>query len=150
MSTAILQKENTQIEELRESKKAFIPQLRFKGFEGEWERKSLSELSNKITDGTHDTPKPTTSGVPFLTAIHVKDGFVDYLNCYYLEQEVHNSIYKRCNTEKDDLLIVNIGAGTATCAINTADYEFSLKNVALVKPNKEILNGNVCQYVTSD
>ena len=121
--------------------KVNVPQLRFSGFDGEWEFKTLSEVSSKITDGTHDTPKPIKKGIPFLTAIHIKDGFVDYNNCYYLDEEVHNSIYKRCNPEKDDLLIVNIGAGTATCAINTVDYEFSLKNVALVKPHKALVNG---------
>ena len=103
--------------------------------------KKLGEIADKITDGTHDTPKPVEEGIPFLTAIHIKDGFVDYKNCYYLEQEVHNIIYKRCNPEKNDLLIVNIGAGTATCALNIVDYEFSLKNVALVKPNKNIIDG---------
>jgi type I restriction enzyme S subunit len=117
------------------------PQLRFPEFGANWETKPLIEVSNKITDGTHDTPKPIKEGIPFLTAIHLKDGFVDYNNCYYLDQEVHNSIYKRCNPEKGDLLMVNIGAGTATCAINSVDYEFSLKNVALVKPNKKIIDG---------
>jgi type I restriction enzyme S subunit len=117
------------------------PKLRFPEFKGEWERKKLGEVAEKITDGTHDTPKPILIGVPFLTAIHIKDGYIDYNNCYYLEQEVHNSIYKRCNPEKDDLLIVNIGAGTATCALNTVDYEFSLKNVALVKPNRALIDG---------
>ncbi len=118
-----------------------IPNLRFPEFNGDWEKKMMSEVAEKITDGTHDTPKPIEKGIPFLTAIHVKDGFIDYDSCYYLNQEVHNSIYKRCNPEKDDLLIVNIGAGTATCAINTVDYEFSLKNVALIKPDKKIIHG---------
>lgn len=115
--------------------------MRFPEFEGEWEMKKLGEVADKITDGTHDTPKPVEKGIPFLTAIHIKDGFIDYENCYYLEQEVHNNIYKRCNPEKDDLLIVNIGAGTASCALNIVDYEFSLKNVALIKPNKSIIDG---------
>ena len=35
------------------------------------------------------------------------------------------------------MLVVNIGAGTATCASVTVDYEFSLKNVALIKPNRK-------------
>lgn len=142
MSTANLNIEITQTAaELSEAKRTLFPQLRFQEFDEEWKLKTLSEVANKITDGTHDTPKPTKEGVPFLTAIHIKDGFIDYNNCYYLDQVVHNSIYKRCNPEKDDLLIVNIGAGTATCAINSVDYEFSLKNVALVKPNKELING---------
>lgn len=124
-----------------------VPPLRFPGFEEEWETKKLGEIADKITDGTHNTPKPIEEGVPFLTAIHIKDGFIDYENCYYLEQEVHNNIYKRCNAEKGDLLIVNIGAGTATCALNIVDYEFSLKNVALVKPNKSIIDGRFLAQV---
>ncbi|MEC4034310.1 restriction endonuclease subunit S [Myroides odoratimimus] len=115
--------------------------MRFPGFDGEWEQKKLGEIADKITDGTHDTPKPIEVGVPFLTAIHIKNGFIDYENCYYLEQEVHNHIYKRCNPEKGDLLIVNIGAGTGNCALNTVNYEFSLKNVALVKVSKNIIDG---------
>jgi type I restriction enzyme S subunit len=118
-----------------------FPNLRFPGFEEEWEVKKLENIAKKITDGTHDTPKPIEKGIPFLTAIHIKDGFVDYNNCYYLDKEVHNKIFKRCNPEKNDLLIVNIGAGTATCALNIVDYEFSLKNVALVKPDTNIIDG---------
>jgi type I restriction enzyme, S subunit len=124
-----------------------IPKLRFPEFSDGWKVSRLGEVAEKITDGTHDTPKPVEKGIPFLTAIHIKDGFVDYENCYYLREEVHNSIYKRCNPEKDDLLIVNIGAGTATCALNTVDYEFSLKNVALVKPNKKIIDGKFLSQV---
>lgn len=116
--------------------------MRFKEFEREWTQKQLLEVSTKITDGTHDTPKPITEGIPYLTAIHIKDGSIDYENCYFLPKEIHGAIYKRCNPEKDDLLIVNIGAGTANCAINTVDYEFSLKNVALVKPNKTAIDPN--------
>lgn len=123
------------------SKQMNIPQLRFPEFKGIWQKKALLEVAEKITDGTHDTPKPVENGIPYLTAIHIKDGFVDYENCYFVTKEVHNVIYKRCNPEKDDLLIVNIGAGTATCALNTVDYEFSMKNVALVKPNKNIISG---------
>lgn len=112
-----------------------VPTLRFPSFKGDWNKSIIKNIANKITDGTHDTPKPTKSGIPFLTAIHVRDGFIDFENCYYLPEDVHNKIYARCNPEKDDLLMVNIGAGVATSAKVNVDYEFSLKNVALIKPN---------------
>ena len=113
-----------------------VPVLRFSSFDKEWETVTISKIADKITDGTHDTPKPVDKGVPFLTAIHVKDGFVDYDNCYYLPKEEHIKIYSRCNPEYGDLLMVNIGAGTATSAMVEVDYEFSMKNVALVKPDR--------------
>ncbi len=112
----------------------------------DWDVKPLAECCSKITDGTHDTPKQVKTGVPFLTAIHVKENNIDFKGCYYLPEEVHRIIYNRCNPQKDDVLMVNIGAGVATTALVNVDYEFSLKNVALLKPDNEILIGAFLNY----
>ena len=37
----------------------------------DWDVYELGSCCSKITDGTHDTPKPVRTGIPFLTAIHV-------------------------------------------------------------------------------
>ncbi|HFQ5220620.1 TPA: restriction endonuclease subunit S [Vibrio vulnificus] len=105
----------------------------------DWDIKSAEEVCIKVTDGTHDTPKPTTDGVPYITAIHVKGGYIDFESSLFLPENVHSAIYKRCNPERGDLLVVNIGAGVAECGFVDVDFEFSLKNVALLKPNKERL-----------
>lgn len=107
-----------------------------------WNEYRMIDVCSKITDGTHDTPKLTATGVPYITAVHVKIGKIDFENCHYLPEYEHRRIYKRCNPEKDDLLIVNIGAGTATCARVKVDFEFSMKNVALLKPKQEIIKGS--------
>lgn len=119
------------------AKKKLMPELRFEEFDGEWVRYTIKDVSDKVTDGTHDTPQKSLQGVPYLTAVHVRDGFLDFDNCCFLSEVEHKKIFSRCNPEKGDLLIVNIGAGTATAALVNVDFEFSLKNVALVKPNKE-------------
>jgi type I restriction enzyme, S subunit len=111
-----------------------------------WDIIELKKACNKITDGTHDTPTPTQDGVPFLTAIHVKEDLIDFDNCYFLPNEIHNEIYRRCNPEKDDVLMVNIGAGVGTTALVTVDYQFSLKNVALLKPNTKMLIGSYLNF----
>ena len=100
----------------------------------EWDVRSLVELCSKITDGTHDTPTPVRTGRPFLTAIHIKENLIDYGNCLYLTEDVHRTIFARCNPQRGDVLMVNIGAGVATTAFVDVDFEFSLKNVALLKP----------------
>lgn len=105
-----------------------------------WNVMDMRDVALKITDGTHDTPKTVNDGIPFITAIHVKDGYIDYKNCYYVTKEDHKKIYSRCNPQNGDLAIVNIGAGTASAAMINIDYEFSMKNVALIKPNRSILN----------
>lgn len=107
----------------------------------EWIVLVLRDCCVKITDGTHDTPQPVAAGIPFLTAIHVKENHIDFEKPLYLPQIVHDAIYRRCNPERNDVLMVNIGAGVATTALITVDFEFSLKNVALLKPNKAVLSG---------
>ncbi|MBK0075565.1 restriction endonuclease subunit S [Bacillus sp. S56] len=119
-----------QAQENKEFKQTRIGKIPF-----EWDIKKIEDIALKVTDGTHDTPKPTETGVPYITAIHVKDGYINFDKCYFVSEEVHENIYKRCNPEKNDLLIVNIGAGTATPARVKVDYEFSMKNVALIKPD---------------
>ncbi len=107
----------------------------------DWDVENISSIASKVTDGTHDTPRPVKEGVPFFTAIHIKENSIDYGSCYYLPQKIHDEIYKRCNPELGDVLMVNIGAGTATTALVTVNYPFSLKNVALIKPNDQKLDG---------
>jgi len=111
-----------------------------------WEVATLRDCCKKITDGTHDTPRPVNQGIPFLTAIHVKDNQIAYEECLYVTKADHEIIFKRCNPEKGDVLMVNIGAGVATTALVEVDYEFSLKNVALLKPNVGRVTGAYLNY----
>ena len=112
----------------------------------EWEALQLRDCCKKITDGTHDTPSPVSAGVPYLTAIHVKDSGIAFGDCLYLSQEDHEAIYRRCNPQMGDVLMVNIGAGVATTALVDVGFEFSLKNVALLKPDFTRLSGEYLNH----
>ena len=100
----------------------------------------LSEACKLITDGTHDTPTYVDEGVPLLTAKNVFFDRIDKTNVRFISQEDHEEICKRCPAEKGDVLFINIGATTGTVKKIDIDLEFSLKNVALLKPNLELLN----------
>jgi predicted GIY-YIG superfamily endonuclease len=106
-----------------------------------WVVVPLGKACSKVTDGTHNTPKPTPSGIPYITAKHIRERRIDFANSLFLAQADHDEIFARCNPQRGDVLIVNIGAGTATPAMVRVDFEFSLKNVALLKPIKGLLLG---------
>ena len=103
--------------------------------------RKLEEVCTKITDGTHDTPERLTEGIKFITGKHIRPFSIDYNNSDYVTIKVHTEIYKRCNPEYGDILYTNIGVNYATAAMNTVNYEFSMKNVALLKYNRTILSG---------
>jgi type I restriction enzyme S subunit len=111
-----------------------------------WEVKTLEDVCFKITDGTHDTPERLTEGVKFITGKHIRPYFIDYENSDYVTAEIHAEIYRRCNPEFGDVLYTNIGVNYATAAMNTVHYEFSMKNVALLKYNRESLTGRFLEY----
>ena len=130
---------------MMEEKKGF-KRTELGSFPIDWSIKDLGSCTSKITDGTHDTPKKIKEGIPYITAIHVKQNNIDFDSCYYLPEEVHRQIFNRCNPSKGDVLMVNIGAGVGTTAVVNVHFEFSLKNVALIKPEHAKLSGEYLNY----
>ena len=107
----------------------------------DWESKKLKEICNKITDGTHDTPKRVKDGYLLITGKNIRSSGIIFDEIEYVSSNDHKTIYARCNPEYGDVLYTNIGVNFCTACFNNLNYEFSMKNVALLKPNKAILNG---------
>jgi type I restriction enzyme S subunit len=118
--------------------------------EKDWLVKTMNEICTKVTDGTHDTPERLIKGIPFITGKHIRPGIIDYTNCDFVSEKVHEEIYKRCNPEIGDVLYTNIGVNYGTAAINTVTYPFSMKNVALLKTKKDIILGEYLQFLLND
>ena len=100
----------------------------------------LSDVCAMVTDGTHDSPKLQTEGVPFIKGKHIKSGQIDFENCDYITDEEHQKCIKRVKPQIDDVLMANIGASIGDCARVVDDLEFSIKNVALLRPAKDKLD----------
>ena len=98
--------------------------------------KDLSELSLKISDGTHFTPNYIENGGKFLSALNVSDNYFDLEAGFkYISQEEHKSLYSRCNPESGDVLLRKVGVGLRkACVVPQNIEEFSIfVSVALIK-----------------
>lgn len=104
-----------------------------------WVWLKLSETALKITDGAHNTPKTLEQGFPYITAKNLTGGILDFTDRKFITEKEHRELYRKCKPAIGDLLIVNIGAGTGNSATVTVDFEFSFKNIAIIK-RPEILN----------
>jgi type I restriction enzyme, S subunit len=98
---------------------------------------ALSEICSLVTDGTHDSPKLRDEGVPFIKGKHINTGRVDFDSCDFISPDDHEKCIKRVKPQRDDILMANIGASIGDCARVLNDREFSIKNVALLRPNSE-------------
>ena len=101
----------------------------------------LNDVCTKITDGTHDTPPRYDSGYLLITGKNIRSSGIIFNDIEFVSEEDHKIIYSRCNPEYGDVLYTYIGVNYGTACYNNLDYEFSMKNVALLKPNHRIVNG---------
>ena len=104
-------------------------------------KEELGNVCTKITDGTHDTPERYSEGFLLITGKNIRAFGIIYDDVEYVSEEDHKVIYARCNPEYEDVLYTNIGVNCGTACLNDLQYEFSMKNVALLKPDRSRING---------
>lgn len=101
-----------------------------------WKWVEVSDISKKITDGEHSTPKRTTSfeGYYLLSARNVHDGSIQLDNVDYVGNEEYMRISKRCNPAKGDILISCSGS-IGRCAVVEDDNKYVMvRSAAMVSP----------------
>lgn len=111
-----------------------------------WEVKTLNHLCDKITDGTHDTPQRLRQGIKYITGKNIRPFYIDLSDLDFVTEQVHREIYKRCNPEYGDILYTNIGVNLGTAVMNYLKEEFSMKNVALLKLKKQVVESRYIEH----
>jgi type I restriction enzyme S subunit len=103
----------------------------------------LDSICIKITDGEHGTVDRINEGRLYLMARNIRDNFIDLSEVSFISEENHQKIFKRCNAEEGDILLVCVGATIGRMCIMPQMEEFSLaRSVALLKPNKELVSSH--------
>lgn len=110
-------------------------------FENEkYPKKTLSELTDKITDGSHNPPTGIVEnqGYMMLSSQNIINNSINYDNVRYLKKEDFEKENRRTDLQKGDVLLTIVGTVGRT-AIMTEESNIVLqRSVAVIKPNKEI------------
>ncbi len=94
----------------------------------------LDELTSLITDGDHNPPKRTPTGVPHVLVQNVSEGGIDLTNCTYIAEGDFGRTRKRYTPVKNDILIVCVGATIGRAAVVGDFTEFSTdRSLAVVR-----------------
>ena len=96
-----------------------------------------------VRDGTHDTPKYVTEGIPLVTSKNLNNGSIDFSNVKYISQADHDAISLRSKVDDNDILFAMIGS-IGNPVHYHGEANFSIKNMALFK---NIPNGMLMDYV---
>lgn len=116
-----------------------VPELRFDGFDGEWDSNYLKKLAS-IYDGTHQTPNYTKSGVKFLSVENIKD----LKATKYISEKDFEKDFK-VFPEFNDILMTRIGSVGITNIIKSNEKFAYYVTLALIKP-KELIFPEFLNY----
>ena len=109
----------------------------------DFEMKKLDEVCEKITDGTHKTPKYTSDGIPFLRVTDITESNTSKK---FISKKEHEELIKRCNPKKGDILYTKNGTIGVAKTIDW-NYEFSIfVSLCLIKPKIEIINNIYLEF----
>ena len=114
-----------------------------------WEVKKLKDVCDKITDGTHQTPKYFDDGVIFLSSKNVTSGKIDWNNIKYIDEAQHIEMHKRVAPRVGDILLAKNGT-TGVAALVDRDIVFDIYvSLAHIRSLGEILPEYMLHFINS-
>jgi type I restriction enzyme, S subunit len=116
-----------------------------------WKVGRLEDLTIKIQDGTHFSPKSTMGPYRYITSKNIRPGRIDLKDCGWISEQEHIAIYKRCDVQYNDVLLTKDGVNTGNATLNTLRQPFSmLSSVALIRTDDiKLYSPYLLQYFLS-
>ena len=113
-----------------------------------WEEKTLKELTNKISDGSHNPPTGLSySEYRMLSSKNVRNDNFSFDNPRYLSEDDFQKENKRTQLEKGDVLLTIVGAGLGDCCVyNFDDVIVFQRSVSVLKPNYDKITSRFLMY----
>ena len=168
LSTVDSQIDDTEklIEKSKELKKGLMQKLLTKGIGhsefkktgvGEipvsWEVKKLSELTNKLTDGSHSSPIPVDdSNYKICTVANMRKNTLDISSATNISKEDYEKLINNgCYAENGDVLLSKDGTIGKTILYSQENEKIVLlSSIAILKPMKEKLRGEYLNQYLQD
>ncbi|UCH93675.1 MAG: restriction endonuclease subunit S [Candidatus Aminicenantes bacterium] len=113
-----------------------------------WDLIPSNKFCERVTDGTHDTPKPKSEGMYLLTSKNIKNGNIVYETAYKISIDDYNSINKRSRVDQWDVLFSMIGT-VGEVAIVKDKPKFAIKNIGLFKCGNKTKGRWLYYFLTS-
>lgn len=117
----------------------------------DWKVSRIEDVSEKVQDGTHFSPKSNSGPRRYLTSKNIRLGYLNLTDCGWISENEHRGIFRRCDVRKNDVLLTKDGANTGNTAINILDDDFSLlSSVAFIRGKEgQLISEYLLNYLLS-
>lgn len=104
------------------------------------EKKTMDDICKIITDGTHQPPKLTSTGIPFLFVSNIVTNEIHYDAEKFISEETYAELIKRTSIAIGDILLSTVGS-YGHPAVVKSDKPFCFqRHIAYLKPNADMVN----------
>ncbi len=104
------------------------------------EFQTLENICSIITDGTHQPPKFTTTGIPFLFVSNIAGNKITYKTEKFISEKTYEELYKRTPIEIGDVLLSTVGSYGHPAIVETDNKFLFQRHIAYLKPKKDFIN----------
>ncbi len=112
-----------------------------------WTWVDAEQVCWKITDGEHNKPITASTGIPLLSAKNIRDGYLDFSDTEFVDEDIAERCWKRAKPEVGDILIVSVGATIGRLTLLKKQEKFCFqRSVGLFKPIKEVIDSEYFYY----
>jgi len=103
---------------------------------------SAEELSEWVTDGTHQPPPFTDKGVPFLVISNMVNGLIEWNSVQkWVTPEVYEMFTGAFKPKKGDIIYSTVGSYGVAVEITTGDKFMFQRHIAHIRPISELFSG---------
>ncbi|MER0215553.1 MAG: restriction endonuclease subunit M/S [Nitrosomonas sp.] len=116
----------------------------------DWPIVRLDEISEKITDGDHQPPPKSATGVPFITISNIEPGAgIDFSKTYFVPREYYDDLKEYRRPKRGDVLYTVTGSFGIPVLIDF-DKEFCFqRHIGLIRPADKLLSNYLYFFLQS-
>lgn len=100
----------------------------------------LRSICERITDGTHQSPKWVENGIPFIFISNIVNGEINLNTSKFISSSTYDELTRNCSINIGDVLYTTVGSyGNIALVRNDEKFAFQ-RHIAHIKPKRNIVN----------
>ena len=104
------------------------------------DKRTIADICSIITDGTHQPPKFTQDGIPFLFVSNIVANEITYNAEKFISEETYDELYKRTPIEIGDIVLSTVGSYGHPAVVKTNKKFLFQRHIAYLKPISSVVN----------
>jgi len=99
----------------------------------------LKSICERVTDGTHQSPKWASEGIPFIFISNIVNDEIDFDTQKFISNETYAELTRNCTIEIGDVLYTTVGSyGNVAIVRDESKFCFQ-RHIAHIKPKRDKL-----------